>query len=210
MGCGRRRCGGAGRSGLDQVHRSRCFDLDGRRRRRHAEGLAVGEHRRRQAERRQHGPARAVVPVEVAGAPGGKPGRAEPQQHGEDDRAQQPGLPAQEFQRLAGAGLGDDAEVVGRDALSVIGEQVEFGRQGQEGRQQRPVEPCRALEQGPDGDPGEDPGAQQRPRVAALQAHQARGERRGGQRGVAQQEVQVGGAQQRVRRAGHGQADWAG
>jgi hypothetical protein len=45
--------------------------------------------------------------------------------------------------------------VVGGNALAVINEQVDLGRQRQEGRDQQPVEPGRAAQHAPDGQPGQ-------------------------------------------------------
>jgi hypothetical protein len=85
--------------------------------------------------------------------------------------------------------------VVRGNALAVEHQQVDFGRQRQESRDQQPVEIRRALEQRPHGGPGGDLDAEDLPAVIDRVAEQYAQPRYQRQRQVAEQDEQVGRAE---------------
>ncbi len=161
-----------------------------------AEFVAPAPHGRQQQQGRQRAPAAAPAPVQGPAAHGHYLGQQPPGQHGRHGAAQQPHFLAQKFHRLARAGLGDDAQVVGGDALAVEHEQVDLGRQGDKGGQQQPVEPGRALEHGPRGEPAQRLDGADLPRLLDGLAQQPRHIRDGRQQQIGGKQEQVGRTQQ--------------
>jgi hypothetical protein len=188
--------------GLGQADRARLGRRGQRRLGRNPEFMAVRPDCGAQRQRAERGPARRILPVEVARQERRPEAGAPPRQHADHHGQHRPCLVAEELHRFRGTGLGDDAQVVGRDALAIISKQIHFGRQRQEGGDQEPVEPGRALEHGPHRHPGDELDAEHLPWPRQRLAHQHGDEGHGRQRQVGEQQVEVGGAQQGSHRQG--------
>ncbi|MNS73523.1 hypothetical protein D3C72_1069660 [compost metagenome] len=166
------------------------------------EFVAIPPEAAQQDQQHEGGRARLAAPVEVARARGRIPAQGAPGDHAQHDGAHQPYFLPEEFHRFLGAGFEDDAQVVRGNALAIKDEQVDFRRQGQEGGHQQPVEVGGALEDAPDGQPGQQLEREHLPRMLERTPQQRGDEGHGRQRGIRQEQDQIGGAKQGAHKGG--------